>query len=119
MSHTIHPDSHEHGLADDCPRCAEHAEHPLTSLDARNLRTLVERTLRNRFGRDGDGGPLIPDAPFGEYAPARSDAEARAMAVVMTDLERTGKLFAAAPTAVCLYLRERWGVHVGIDREET
>ena len=42
--HTMHPDSHEHGLADDCPRCAEHAEDPFATLDDRNLGLLVERT---------------------------------------------------------------------------
>lgn len=119
MTHTPHEDIHTYGLADGCPRCSEFAERPLL-LDARNLRTLVERTLRNRFGSEAvaDDGPAAV-APFGEYAPARSDTEARAMAVVMTDLEHAGKLFEAAPTAVCLYLRERWGVRVSVDREET
>ena len=43
--HTMHPDSHEHGLADDCPRCAEHAEDPFAFLDDRNLTLLAERTV--------------------------------------------------------------------------
>ena len=42
--HSRHPDSHTHGLADDCERCAEHAAHPFESLDDVNLATLVERT---------------------------------------------------------------------------
>lgn len=45
-SHTYHPDTHEFGLADGCPRCAEHAERPLDSLDSANLAALVER-VRN------------------------------------------------------------------------
>ena len=57
--HSYHPDSHTHGLADDCERCAEHASHPLRSLDADNL-----RQLRFRI-RDG--------------LPARSDNERLAM----------------------------------------
>lgn len=28
-THTVHPDVHEHGLADDCPRCEELAARPL------------------------------------------------------------------------------------------
>lgn len=41
--HSYHPDSHTHGLADGCPRCAEHAAHPAASLDGENLRALAER----------------------------------------------------------------------------
>ena len=40
-SHTFHPDSHEFGLADGCPRCDEHAKEPFLSLDDVNLRELV------------------------------------------------------------------------------
>lgn len=43
MTHTPHPDVHQYGLADDCPRCAEHAEHPLDSLDRECQRDLLER----------------------------------------------------------------------------
>jgi hypothetical protein len=42
-AHIAHPDTHEHGLADGCPRCAEHAAHPFLELDARNLQQLAER----------------------------------------------------------------------------
>ena len=42
-THGPHPPTHTHGLADGCPRCAEHAEHPFESLDAKNLRALIER----------------------------------------------------------------------------
>ena len=45
MSSHNHPAAiKEYGLQDDCPRCAEHAEHPERSLDESNLRALVERT---------------------------------------------------------------------------
>lgn len=44
-SHTLHPDTHEHGLADDCPRCAELAVDPFTYMDDRNLVLLYDRTL--------------------------------------------------------------------------
>lgn len=40
-SHSFHEDSHEAGLADDCPRCQEHALEP-TGLDAQNLRRIWE-----------------------------------------------------------------------------
>jgi hypothetical protein len=41
--HTYHPDSHTHGLADGCPRCAEHAADPHKSLDRANMRALLDR----------------------------------------------------------------------------
>ena len=63
--HTPHPDSHTNGLADGCPRCAEHAE-DLVSLDADNLRSLWERMIA--FERDDDYS-MSP----------RSGTEARAM----------------------------------------
>lgn len=39
-AHSPHPDSHEFGLADDCERCAEHAEHPERGLDIKNARRI-------------------------------------------------------------------------------
>jgi len=45
MSSHNHPAAiKEHGLQDDCPRCAEHADHPERSLDEPNLKALIERT---------------------------------------------------------------------------
>ena len=58
-THSLHPSTHEHGLADDCPRCAEHAEHPLDSLDLENQRNLLQRVNLD--------------------LPARSENEAQAM----------------------------------------
>lgn len=57
-SHLPHPDVHEHGLADDCPRCTEHAQ-SLNQLDARMLAVLRDRVARG--------------------LPARSENEAAAM----------------------------------------
>lgn len=55
--HTKHPDSHEHGLADGCPRCAKHADDPFLSLDDRNLKALADRTTAwmrdEQFPRSG------------------------------------------------------------------
>ena len=45
-THSYHPDTHTHGLADDCPRCTEHAHHPERSLDAVNMRALHYRIQR-------------------------------------------------------------------------
>jgi hypothetical protein len=59
-THTFHPDTHRYGLVDGCPRCAEHAAHPASSLDDENLATLRERAVKG--------------------LPPRSDAEAVAMA---------------------------------------
>jgi len=42
-THTEHPDSHQYGLADDCPRCAEHAKDPGLGLDNANLSKLIQR----------------------------------------------------------------------------
>ena len=42
-THTWHADVHACGLADDCPRCAEHAEHPLQSLDTAMVNELLRR----------------------------------------------------------------------------
>ena len=72
--HTFHPDSHEHGLADGCPRCEEHAAHPFESLDQRNLRVLIARE------RDG--------------LPPRSENEARAMEIVGTVRRQAERLTA-------------------------
>ena len=66
--HTLHPSIREHGLADDCLRCAEHAENPVLGLDDGNLLELVYRTIR--WMRDEDV--------------ARSDTEL----IAMRNLER-------------------------------
>lgn len=71
-SHTIHEDSHTHGLSDDCPRCYEHSLHPFESLDDENLRQL---TWRVREGAD-----------------ARSENERTAMNVVELVLFRHERL---------------------------
>jgi anti-sigma-K factor RskA len=69
MSEHNHPPAiPEHGLQDNCPRCAEHAAHPAQSLDDGNLRRLVERT--QAWLRDED------------FAYPRSETEAKAMRVV-------------------------------------
>ena len=46
-SHIYHPDMHEHGLADGCPRCEEHAMRPAASMDEGNLATLRYRIANN------------------------------------------------------------------------
>jgi hypothetical protein len=108
VSHTAHPPIQERGLADDCPRCTEIADDPFTGLDDENLRELVRRTLDDRFGIYGGTYRQL-----GRYG--RSNAEGRAMAVVMTRLEYTGKLFNVAAPAVARYLRDRWSIQIGID----
>jgi hypothetical protein len=74
--HTRHPDSPEHGLADGCERCAEHAAHPFESLDDGNLTALIERTRL-----------WMRDEEF-----PRSDNEAKAMSVVETALSHQAVL---------------------------
>lgn len=92
MSHRIHEDIQTHGLADDCERCAQHAENPTRDLDPENLRTLVEMAV--------DRG-IRP----------RSDTEERAVANVLTTMERFGRIAEASPLAAMTYL-ERWGLRV-------
>jgi hypothetical protein len=75
-AHSVHPDSHTHGLSDNCPRCAEHAEHPFDSLDDDNLRALVARTKA-----------WMNDEQF-----ARSENEAKAMRIVETALNQQRRL---------------------------
>jgi hypothetical protein len=50
-THSFHEDSHTHGLADDCERCQEHAEHPETSLDRANLERLLAGEIHTRLDR--------------------------------------------------------------------
>lgn len=54
VSHTLHPDSHEHGLSDDCERCAQLARYPGESLDNENLTMLLLRVLEGRPARSGN-----------------------------------------------------------------
>lgn len=43
--HSVHTPVSTHGLADDCPRCAEHAVEPFAYLDDESLKALVDRTV--------------------------------------------------------------------------
>lgn len=113
-SHSCVANLHEDGLQDGCPACAEYAEAPFTDLDHEMLRLLVERTLRNRFGGHYARHGIEVESPFGAGASPRSNTEARAMAVVMTQLERFGRLAEAAPASVALYLNERWRLETSI-----
>ena len=107
MSHSLHPDIHEHGLADGCEACKDAAERPWASLDETSLYDLVDRTLSDRF-------PEYPVQVAGGSAAARSDTEARAMAVVMTALERSAMLASKHPAGFLWYARERWGVNLAL-----
>ena len=79
-AHSFHPDSHTHGLADDCPRCAEHAEHPFETLDDENLRALVARV--KVWANDTTFDPTFP----------RSENEAKAMQIIETALNQQRRL---------------------------
>ena len=76
VAHARHPDSHEHGLADDCPRCAEHAANPFVGLDAENLTKLYDRTKQW----------------MNDNAMPRSDTELAAMRLVGRTIEGIKKL---------------------------
>lgn len=90
--HSLHPDSHEHGLADDCPRCAEHAEHPIRTLDRENLRRIMALAISDNR--------LAGEATYTDQVAA---------AKVLTALEQAGQLASTDPELFSRYL-ERWGV---------
>ena len=74
MTHTPHPPTLTHGLADGCGRCFEHADHPFESLDNEHLQDLVRR-VRTR-----------------DDNPPRSNNEARAMRAVATAIHHAAIL---------------------------
>lgn len=92
--HSLHPDTHTHGLADDCPRCVEHAEHPIQSLDQANLRRILALAVdRDRLGQ--------PATYLDQVAAAK----------VLTALEHAGHLARTSPDMFFAHL-ERYGVTV-------
>ena len=91
-THTIHEDISTHGLAPGCPRCAEHAEDPVRDLDLENLRALVDMAV-NRDIRP------------------RSSTEERAVANVLTAMERFGAIAEAYPEEALSYL-QKWGITI-------
>ncbi len=86
-THTVHDDVHEHGLADACDRCNEHAQQPLLNLD--------NETLSNLFARTCAGEP------------ARSENEGIAMFNLERILLQTVELAKLDPTAYAKYLKQR------------
>lgn len=50
-THINHPDCHEGGLVDGCPRCKEHADTPLAELDEEMIAQLRERIRTKQPGR--------------------------------------------------------------------
>ncbi len=50
-AHNPHPSIKENGLADDCPRCDEHAQYPFEGLDDRNLEDIVSRLAGDELPR--------------------------------------------------------------------
>lgn len=50
-THTFHPDTHEAGLQPGCPRCEEHADHPLAGLDSINLARLRRGEIHTDLDR--------------------------------------------------------------------
>ena len=76
MSHNHHPAIQEHGLQDNCPRCAEIADDPWIGMDDDNLMLLVART--RAWMKDQ------------EYP--RSDTELKAMRNTEQTLQRMNRL---------------------------
>lgn len=86
--HSIHPDTHTHGLADDCERCAEHAADPLRGLDDENLTRLIHAAVDRS----------IPPLTY---------TDAVASASILTTLEHAGHLYRTAPDLVGEFF-SRW-----------
>jgi hypothetical protein len=91
-THSIHEDVHTHGLADGCPRCAEHAENPLRDLDDDVVRGLMERVVS-------------------EESP-RSDSERLAMHNVRIALGQACYLARLNPILFAKYAKTQHGVHL-------
>ena len=49
-THVIHPDAHEHGLADKCPRCAEIADEPVAYMYEELLYSTWRRMVSVEWG---------------------------------------------------------------------
>lgn len=86
MTHTKHPSSLEHGLADGCPRCRELAENPTRWLDRDHLSAFWRLMLRVEYGHPGIVVGLDPNAPEPPQQ-YRSDTEAKCCRVLLTHAE--------------------------------
>ncbi len=92
--HAVHPDTHEHGLADDCDRCAELAADPVRTLDHINLGRIMRLAVdEDRLANPSTHNDMV------------------AAARVLTALEHAGHLARTDPQIVCDFLA-RYGVHV-------
>lgn len=89
--HTSHPDTHTHGLADDCPRCAEHAIDPVFTLDDANLARIVRLACSRTKRFD-----------------AMTRTDLRASTVVLNLLERVGPIARVEPHELTRFLK-RYG----------
>ena len=49
--HTPHPDTHQHGFDDECPRCQKYPTN-LTDIDAENLRRIWSGSIITRTDMD-------------------------------------------------------------------
>ncbi len=58
-THSHPPDIGVNGLADNCERCAEHAEHPIDSLDDGNLERLIDRIADGGISRSYNEGKAM------------------------------------------------------------
>lgn len=87
--HTLHADTHTHGLADDCPRCEEIGEEPFYNMDESSLRHLWMRWAAGE--------------------PARSYAEQIAYRELENLFSRLGGLARAVGTyPIAARLAEKW-----------
>ena len=63
-SHVLHPSVHEHGLADDCPRCDELARRPLELGDAM-IAASWRKMIAVEYGDDSDSYRSVNEAALG------------------------------------------------------
>jgi hypothetical protein len=91
-THRIHDPIETHGLADECERCKEHAEHPLRDLDSGNLSDLLTRIINK-------------EKP-------RSSTEDVAMYHVKVALDQACSLAQVNPLLFAKYAKTKWGVRL-------
>lgn len=65
-SHSMHPDVHEHGLADDCPRCDELAGRPL-ELDDEMIAAMWRRMIAVEYDDDSASYRSGNEAKLGRH----------------------------------------------------
>ena len=90
-THRLHSDVHEYGLADDCPRCEEHARDPIAALDADMIASLYRRVALNLPPRSENEAIAMTNLPGRGREHAALSALTWENADLIRDRTRPGK----------------------------